>query len=403
MFREFWKKAAKVVLAASIVLCFLLAVELIRAYQTLREMNPYVGYAYLVVLAVLAVWLAVRLLGGWRYRPGTLRPPHIEDFAAARPRELRRYARYLVRYLRRLATNESLAEPQRLAADAAADRLAHVRGPAVRRNPGAAAPGNSPPYGGTTNVLAVGDNALLAACRAAEADAVEPLLAELDKLARAEVSGSVRDVMVGVAASPWPLADAFIVIYCNGRMVSRVTHIYNSRPPLREQLGIFADTARIVATIKLTFLMRKLLESFARSMPLVGRVAESLTQAVVSGVLTSAAGHAARHRCRAFRGWDRREAAADMRAHLGQFLRDCRQIAMDNLVGVVGRLYQSSTEKVGEALRTTFDAASDAADTFVVRPVAAGGRHVAQGVRWSWRGLSRLWGRGTHSETGARP
>jgi len=368
MLQRFWRNAVRVVTVAAVVVCFLFVMELVRAYHTLRDIHPAAGYAFLVVLAVGGVWLTVRLLGGWRLRPRTLRPPDIADLGAARPHELRRYARYLVRYLRRLAGNESLSADRRARADAAAEELL-----------------------GASRRLR-GDGDLADECRRCEREAVEPLLAELDKLAVAQVTAAVRDVMVGVAASPWPIVDATIVLWCTGRMVTRVTHVYNSRPPLREQLIIFADTVRIVATIKLTFLLRKVVESLARSVPLMGRLAEAAAQAVVAGVLISAAGHAARHRCRAFRGWDRREAAADLKAHLGEFLRDCQRIATENLVGLLARLYHGSADRIAEGLGAAFEAVAEAAEALVRRPVAAGGRHVVRGLRWSLGRLRRLWG-----------
>ena len=226
--------------------------------------------------------------------------------------------------------------------------------------------------------------------RTVEAERIEPLLATLDAKADREVSDCVRDVMVAVAASPWPLIDAIVVIYRNGGMVSRITHVYNSRPALREQMSIFADVVRIVATIKLASMMRNILERAVRDVPLAGRIAEAITQAVGAGVLTSAAGHAAKFRCRAFRGWDREEAARNLRAHLGNFLNDCWAIARDLVLGPVGKLYQVSADAVralGNGFKKAIEATGSVAETFVRKPVTVGGRHVARGVRRSTRWL----------------
>ena len=363
MWDRLWKTVSRVVTAAAAVIALLLVIELIRAYQTLHGLRPWVGYAFLVVLGVGMVWLIGRLFGGWRYRPRTLRCPDVGDLDEAEPPALRRYGRYLGRYLSRLSANDSLTDEQRgSAGQASADLACSLQRCRSREE--------------LTDLL-----------RKAEADQVEELLADLDAKAESEIRDSVRDVMVAVAASPWPLIDALIVLYRNGSMVTRITHVYNSRPAVREQLSILVDTVRLVATIKLAHMMRKILEKLARDVPLMGRLAEALTQAVGAGVLTSAAGHAAKSRCRAFRGWNRAEAARDLSAQLGDFLTDCGRIAREILLGPLGSLYHKSVNGIAAALKKAIDATVDAADTFVRKPVAAGGRSVAQRVRRTTRGL----------------
>lgn len=365
MLETLWRKVWRILLAVAGVLTLLLAIELIRAYQTLRDVHPWVGYAFLVALAAGLIWLLGRLLGGWRIRPRTLKCPDVGDLDAAQMPALRRYGRYLAKYLSRLGANGSLDESQRDQARQAADALRESMPRCASREE------------------------LAQRLRSAEAEHVEELLARLDEQAESEISECVRDVMIAVAASPWPLVDALIVLYRNGSMVSRITHIYNSRPALREQVSVFTDTVRIVATIKLAHLMRNLLEKAVRGVPLAGRIAEALTQAVGAGVLTSAAGHAAKDRCRAFRGWDRQQAAQDLTARLGDFLADCWRVASESLLGPLGKLYHRSVDSVAAAFRQAVDATRDAADTFVRRPVAAGSRQVTVRVRRSFRGLFR--------------
>lgn len=365
MLGKLWQKAARVILAVAVVLAFLLVIEFIRAYQTLYDLHPVAGYLFLAGAAIFIAWGIGRLLGGWRLRPRTLKPPDVGDLDAAELADLRRYGRYLARYLDRLALNESLDEDQRRQAARDAREL-------------------------SASVARCGSrDEMLPLLRSGEAEHVEPLLAVLDARAEREIGDCVRDVMVGVAASPWPLLDAAIVLYRNGGMVTRVTHIYNSRPPVREQLVIFVDTIRLVATIKIAHMMRKILERTVRDVPLAGRIAEALTQAVGAGLLTSVAGHACKHRCRAFRGWNQAQAAQDLKARLGDFLKDCWNIASESLLGPLGKLYHHSVDKIGSAFRAAVEATGKAADTYVRQPVASGGRQVAAGIRRSARGLFR--------------
>jgi hypothetical protein len=58
-------------------------------------------------------------------------------------------------------------------------------------------------------------------------------------------------------------------------------------------------------------------------------------------------------------------------------------------MGPLGKLYHSSVEGLAAAFSKAVEATAGAADTFVAKPVAAGGRGVAQGVKWTWRRVFR--------------
>jgi len=67
MFDRIFKTISKIVTVVAVIVSFLLAMELIRAYQTLRDLHPWAGYAFVGLLVVGLVWLVGRLMGGWRY------------------------------------------------------------------------------------------------------------------------------------------------------------------------------------------------------------------------------------------------------------------------------------------------------------------------------------------------
>ena len=337
--------------------------ELLRAYQTLHELHPIVGYAFAGVAGVCVIWSVGRLLGGWAIRPRTLHPPEVDDLDQADLRTLVRYGRYLIRYLRRLSRNEQLGEQQRRGAAEAADRVsAELR-----------------ERGGRDRVLAL--------LKATEADEIEPLLSELDSLAEQEVRECVLHVMIGVAASPWDAIDLLIVLYRNGGMIARITQVYNSFPPLRERLLVFVDTLRMVLMIKFASLTGTIVKN-SKGIPLLGRVLKPLMQAVGSGVLTSVAGHAAMQRCRAFRGWNRQEAAKRLDGMGKQYLRDCWGAAVEHTLPILREklsdIPSAAWTKIREGFGAAIDATAGAADSFVRKPVAAGVDTIANGGRYAY-------------------
>ena len=358
MLEKLRKTVVRVCLAVAGVVAFFVLIELLRAYQTLHGLLPAAGYVFLAVVVAALAWLILRLLGGWRLRPRTLRPPAVDDVDRAPRPVLRKYGRYLAQYLRRLSRNPALAENRCAEAAGASADLAVV----VRR--------------------CRDEDELRSRLQAAEAEHVEPLLAELDALAEGEVQNCVLDVMIGVAVSPWNAVDVLVVLYRNGSMISRVTGIYNAQPPLWERLSILADTVRIVAMIKFASLTGGLLRHSKR-LPGVGRAIEPLVQAVGAGVLTSAAGHAAMHRCRAFRGWSRQAAADDLGSKVGRYLQDCWKAALnrvmpilrETLVSVSNEAWNGVKDSVGAAVKAT----AEAADSLVRKPVAKGIGVVANG------------------------
>lgn len=365
MFARLWKLTVRIAGAALVVLGLLLIIELLRAYQTLHAAHPYAAYAFVVVIAGLIVWLAVRLLGGWRMRPRPLRCPDVGDLDQAELADLQRYGRYLTRYLRRLGHNRALSPERRGEATTGA---LHLRsGLRASRDREAAA----------------------AVLQRTESASVEPLLAELDALADREIRDCVVQVMIGVAVSPWDALDLLIVVYRTGGMIPRITQIYNSRPSFREQWTVFADTLRIVGMIKFARLTGALMRNTAR-LPVAGRVLEPMVQAVGAGVITSAAGHAAKHRCRAFRAWNRQEEAQRLAGRIGQYLSDCSRSAWENVAPILRAQVVGASAATWGRLRESLDAAvgmtARTAETYVRNVNSA-----TQGVSRRGRGV---WTRG---------
>lgn len=306
MFRRIWKIFRTALLIIGVLLTLFAVLEVIRAFNTLYEVHPVAGWAFVGVLAVGLLLLFGRLFVAIASRPPVLRVPRTADREHATPAELRRYGRYLGKYIRRLSRNRLFSKEQRAIAAAGLQSL--------RKDLAAASK----------------QEALLDAVRKSESHTVEPLLSVLDEKARRQVRNCVRDVMLGVAISPYKAADLLIVLYRSGAMVRDVIHVYNSRPRLREQLRIFRDVMRIVATVNFINLGKKLLENVFAKLP-GGQFVDDALQGVGAALLTSVAGHAAVVRCRAFRGWDEEEGKATVLKQLTQFSADVRQMFIGDI------------------------------------------------------------------------
>ncbi len=363
MLRQLWKVIRTAVLVVGVLLTFFAVVEVLQAYETLRGFHPVAGWAFVGLLGLGLLWLIVWYVRRVLSRPRVLTPPKIPDRENASPRQLRRWTRYLGKFLGRLAGNPLLSAEQHAHAQAGAEKLRLLASASPSRDD------------------------LVAGIEQAESEHVEPLLKELDDQADKHVRDCVRGVMFWVALSPYKSADLLIVIYRNVRMLGDLVKVYNARPTLREQLRVFRDTLRIVATVNFLNIGRNVFESVFKALP-GGRFADDIAQGIGAGFMTSVAGHAAIGRCRAFRGWSEEQARENLRAKVGDFYHDVRDIFMKdiwtNMRGRVASMFSEggTWEKATTAVAGGLDSAG--------RAVNAGSKAVADGGKGIWRGFIDL-------------
>ncbi len=356
MLRTWWKIIRLVTIGIGLLLSFFAVIEIIRAYQTLYDLHPAAGYVFLGVLfcgTVLIVgYVAITLAS----RPAVLIPPVISDTKSATKRELRRYGRYLTKYMNRLSGNEALSTEDK---DKAREGMMEL-----------------------TRALEAGDNkvAFLEAVEKAEEQVTKPILETLNEEANRQIRDSVRDVMIGVTVSPYKAADLIIVLYRNLVMVMRIVRIYNSRPRFRQQLQILGDTIKIVATVNYINMSKKLLESMLSKVPLIGKGMDDIAQGMGAGFMTSVAGHAAMDRCRAFRGWNEQEAKHNLRDRVSDFNADIGDIFKKDIWPTIKNRLGLSKEKLEETLNgisAALGETGNAIASFVkvpVRTVTAAGK-----------------------------
>ncbi len=309
MFKQLLSAAARVLLVFGILLSLIFLAELARMFLLLQRISPVLGWLFVAVLAGGVIALLGHYLLSLRRNPRAVTPPPLpEDLAQATFPELRRYTKYLARYLRRLAENPTLDGESRRRAHATSAEIEEV----LRHHP-------------------LLDDLRRSIART-EADVVTPLLAALGEKASKEVRQCVRDVMLGVTLSPYASIDLLFVLYRNGSMVLRIARIYRTRPAIREQLLILHDVFAVCATVSFLNIGRKLIENLFSQVPIVGRFIDDIGQGMGAGLMTSVAGHAAMDRCAAFRAWSKEEEAKSLSHHMGRFLTDVRDLFTRDLL-----------------------------------------------------------------------
>lgn len=345
MLKATWKLIRFTLFVIGILLSFIAFMEVVRAYQTLREIHPVVGYLFAAVVAVAVLGLVLYYWKSIGSRPRVLTAPEIADFENASARQLRKYGRYLSRYLHRLGLNPNLSQEQQKQADEAMKKV--------------------------LDALESGSNKerMLSLIQEIEEGTIRPLLKEIDQKANKHVRDSMRDVMIFVTLSPYKSIDLAVVVYRNTRMVIDVIKMYNARPALKEQFRIFCDIFTIVATVNYIHLGRNLFESLGSRVPGVGRFLDDIAQGIGAGFLTTVTGHAAMQRCRAFAGWNPKQARESVLSHLGDFYGDVRDVFFKDVWGMVSHCSGEALSSARGAVATAIDETGQQIGKWVRVPV----------------------------------
>jgi len=321
MLGQSWRMIKRVIFIVGVLLTFFVVLEVIRAYETLHNLHLWAGYTFLLLLIIGLVWLIAYAIKGIYLRPAVRPPPKFKDCNNPTLRELQRYRKYLNHYIARLFDNTQIPQENKSFAHRAMQKLP------------------KPTSVHTSKEQLQNEIDLL------ENQVIKDLLNILDEQAEKEIRRCVRDVMAAVTFVPYRSVDVPIVLYRNLVMTVRVVKIYNSRPRTRELLRILIDTLKVVALVNYFDLGRSLLEDLGSKVPGIGRFIDDIAQGTGAGFMTSIVGHAAKHRCRAFRGWNQEQAKQALSNQVTDFYQDVKDLfKKDFLPAIMARVADKSKE-----------------------------------------------------------
>jgi len=345
MLKMWWKIVVSAVWIIGGLLSFFFFIEILRAYQTLHGFHPAAAYIFVIVLACLTIWVFWYFFSALISSPRVLIPPPVGDLEKASTHQLRRYAVYLGKYLNRLRSNAVLSKEER---QMAADAIGALH---------------------TARKTLFDRTTLLAAINRAEEDAVKPLLETIDARALRQIRDSMRDVMVGVTLSPYKAADLLIVLYRNLVMITRIIHVYNARPRFRQQLSIYADIVRVIATVNYINMGKNLIEGLGSRVPGIGRFVDDIAQGMGAGFMTTIVGHAAMDRCRAFRPWNERQAKDSLSRRAAAFYGDVKDTFwVDVWPGIRARAGAAAGD-LKDRIASALDETGNAISSCIMAPV----------------------------------
>lgn len=262
-------------------------------YRMFDDVHPVLGYAYVVVLALILAVLVGRPLASFLAMPVAARPPSINiDPKAPAPAAMAARLKYDLKYLDMLAGNP-LVQQER---DAIRDSI--VLGRALQDRVARCAPADAV--------------AMSVELETFERIHIEALLKPLDAKVHALIHAEAVGVGVATAVSLNGTVDAFIVLWRNANLVARISRIYFGRPHLGGSLRILRDIAAIVVVSRalddVTDITGEVIGGLLGRMG--GLVAGPLMDGGVNAMMTLKLGYLAKRRCRSFKGWSAGQAKA---------------------------------------------------------------------------------------------
>jgi len=388
MLQQSLKTLRALALIIGVFLAIFAIIEILHAYEVLARVHPVLGFAFLLALFCFVGYLFVYGALVIYSRPRVLVSPPEFDAKTASLHQAKLYCKYLLTYMNRLSENENLTSEEAQKCNEGQIQLAQAF------------------------KVTKSSEALIKELEKTESEVVLKVMGNLDAKAEGEIRNSVRDITLGVTLSPYRAADLLIVLYKNATMVMRIVRIYNSRPRLREQMLIFRDTMRVVATVNFLNFGEKILETMTTKVPFLGGFVDEMAQGVGAGILTSATGHAALSRCRAYRAWNHYEAVEGLHGKIGDFVRDCKGIVWDLLPDVRARIIARAPsteveqpgfwEKVTGGISSSMDMVAEVGEGFVKLPTRVAAEGVVKGGRRVWARsleISKTAGGGVRSTT----
>lgn len=321
------------------VMVFLLAMQVADIYRFFADIHWTAGVAFLLVFFAAVWWFIGRPIAAFLRMPAALKPPPLPPLAEREAKHLHRHLVFVERYLASLLVN-----PEWTGAKEDVDgAIARCR--ALREE--------------TADADRSQVAALSGEVRRLEQETVERLLEPLDRKARAVIRQEALGVGIATAVSWNGTIDAFLVLWRNANLCSRIARIYYGRPGARGTLGILRDVS--AATIASAYL-QDLSEAAGSALSgLFGKTVGALGGPLLDGGLNAVAtlriGYVAKARCRAFSAWNEATRAQALKGAFAEAATFSKEVVTEVIRTVGGGLWkipQTALGKLGDALGAFF-------------------------------------------------
>lgn len=328
--RTVFKFARTISYSLIVIMAVFMAFRVVEVYVFFADIHAWLGVAFLAVFFAALTWFVGRPLYQFMRMPAALKPPSLPPISERTARDLGKHLRFVERYLQSLLENpEWDGDPKDV--ESAVAQVSVLR-----------------------DETAQADNAQVAALsdriKKLERDTVERLLAPLDVKARKVIRQEALGVGIATAISWNGTIDAFIVLWRNCNLISRIARIYYGRPGARGTLSILRDvSAAVIAGAYLQDLSEAAGSAlggvFGKT---VGALGGPLLDGGLNGVATLRIAYVAKARCRSFQAWNEKTRGEAMRGAFKEAAVLSRDLVAEIIRTVGGGLWKVPQKAVSK-------------------------------------------------------
>lgn len=214
-----------------------------------------------------------------------------------------------------------------------------------------------------------------------ERDRIAVLLVDLDQQIDAYIRKEALSVGSATAVSLNGSIDAFVVLWRNVNMISRIARLYYGRPNLRLSLTIMRD---VMIAVVLSRALDDVADAAGDALSgavtkLGGMVIGPVMDGSVNALMTMKIGYLAKKRCRSFDVWSRASAAQATIEVFDQVKKESASLISDmlkmggGLVDGVGQAAAAAAGAAGNVVVGAKDVVADAAGRIASAPKSAWG------------------------------
>ena len=277
-----------------------LALRVAEGFRFCHDIHPALGWLFLAAVLGALGWFIGRPVARFLRVPVALKPPRLPEGPERTPRHLVRHLAFVERYVLAVTRNpEWRGDPAEAERVAQACRALRVR---------------------ALETSQADLPALTGALAQIEKQQVAALLRPLDAKATEIIRTEALAVGLATAVSLNGTVDAFLVLWRNVNLVSRLANLYYGRPGPRGTLAILRDVS--VATLASAY-MQDLSEAAGGVIggvvgKSVGTFAGPVLDGTLNAICTARIGYLAKARCRSFSAWTEATRVEALRGALGE-------------------------------------------------------------------------------------
>lgn len=340
--RMLWRTLKYAVLGFLAFLTLLAVGQIYLFHQLFSDIHPFLGWAFIAFITGFLLFFVVWPLARFLHAPEISHPPDVNlKDPAITPSALESRLHFDAAYLKNMGANPELADHRAEALKARDDLL----------------------------VLADSKGPDLAAQLASfESARIAILLRDLDKRVDDYIHKEALAVGSATAVSMNGSIDAFIVLWRNINMISRISRLYYGRPSMRISLQVLRDVMMAVLLSRtLDDVSDMAGDALGKTVSrLGGIVAGPVMDGSVNALVTLKLGYVAKKRCRSFDVWSKSSAQT---AVMEAFERVSRESS--SLVGELVKLTGGVLSAAAQATGRVAGFATDAAGNVIAIPKSA--------------------------------